>query len=633
MNKIESALRLASDGCYVFPVVPDGKMPAVKKWQDIATRDQAQINQWWKEDPNFNIGVFTGRYQDDSRLLVIDVDVKNDKDGMGSWKQLRKEHGLQRTRRNKTPSGGEHIIYATDELVRSSAGKIADGLDIRSAGGFIVGPGSTIDGKDYTTDELPIEQAPNCLVNLCGRPSKKQTTFCDFGSFDSDVTIEQAKAWLRDEAPSAIQGLGGDEATYKVAAHLKDKGLSELVILELMAENWNETKADPPWEYVNLAQKVSNAYQYGVNDPGSGSAQSDFDVVHVDPSLKTPKRKKLFYLTASQVTADLNRTDLIRGLLSEQSMSIVYGESNTGKTFLTLKMAYCIATGRPFCNRRVEQGAVVYVAAEGGLSVYNRVVALKQEYGVTDFPMAVVPCPVDLLNTKADTNDLIDLIEQVEDDCGQKVKFVVIDTLSRALAGGNENSPEDMGVFVMHVDKIRHATKTHLCIVHHSGKDRARGARGHSLLRAGTDTELEVANNQLKSTKQRDRENGPPLAFDLIVHSLGTNKYGEDVTSCVLEELEVPADADFDDQYTDRQLAAIEVLEDLARKQNPVDIAAWRKQMRSTSPFQKLENDRSYLTAAKRMREFLVDRGVALFDEEKQRLTCLVDKGVDTENV
>ena len=246
--------------------------------------------------------------------------------------------------------------------------------------------------------------------------------------------------------------------------------------------------------------------------------------------------------------------------------------------------------------------------------------------------MAVVPCPVDLLNTKADTNDLIDLIEQVEDDCGQKVKFVVIDTLSRALAGGNENSPDDMGVFVMNVDKIRHATKTHLCIVHHSGKDRARGARGHSLLRAGTDTELEVANNQLKSTKQRDRENGPPLAFDLIVHSLGTNKYGEDVTSCVLEELEVPADADFDDQYTDRQLAAIEVLEDLARKQNPVDIAAWRKQMRSTSPFQKLENDRSYLTAAKRMREFLVDRGVALFDEEKQRLTCLVDKGVDTEN-
>ena len=175
---------------------------------------------------------------------------------------------------------------------------------------------------------------------------------------------------------------------------------------------------------------------------------------------------------------------------------------------------------------------------------------------MTDFPMAVVPCPVDLLNTKADTNELIDLIELVANDFGQKVKFVVIDTLSRASAGGNENSPDDMGAFVMNVDKIRHATKTHLCIVHHSGKDRTRGARGHSLLRAGTDTELEVANKQLKATEQRDRENGPPLAFDLIVHTLGTNAYGEDVTSCVLEELEGPAEADFDDQYSDREQAA-----------------------------------------------------------------------------
>ena len=74
------------------------------------------------------------------------------------------------------------------------------------------------------------------------------------------------------------------------------------------------------------------------------------------------------------------------------------------------------------------------------------------------------------------------------------------------------------------------------------------------------------------------------------------------------------------------------MLEDLAGKQNPVDIAAWRKQMRSTSPFQKLDNDRSYLTAAKRMREFLVDQSVALFNEEKEILTYLVDKGVDTEN-
>ena len=80
--------------------------------------------------------------------------------------------------------------------------------------------------------------------------------------------------------------------------------------------------------------------------------------------------------------------------------------------------------------------------------------------------------------------------------------------MSRALAGGNENAPDDMGAFVTNIDKIRHALNTHLCIVHHSGKDRARGARGHSLLRAGTDAELEVVkttalSGQVITTKQR----------------------------------------------------------------------------------------------------------------------------------
>ena len=123
-----------------------------------------------------------------------------------------------------------------------------------------------------------------------------------------------------------------------------------------------------------------------------------------------------------------------------------------------------------------------------------------------------------------------------------------------------------------------------------------------------------------------------PIAFELVTHGIGTNAYGEEVTSCVLVELDAPADEDFDEQLTDRQKAAIDVLEELAKAKNPVEIAAWRSQMRSTSPFQKLENDRSFLTAAKRLREFLVDRGVASYDEKKQLLTWLVDTGVDTEN-
>ena len=113
-----------------------------------------------------------------------------------------------------------------------------------------------------------------------------------------------------------------------------------------------------------------------------------------------------------------------------------------------------------------------------------------------------MPCLIDLLRPKGDTEELIDLIEVVSRNKKGKVKLVIIDTLSRALSGGNENSPDDMGNLVKHLDKIRHTLKTHLCIIHHSGKDRAKGARGHSLLRAATDTELEVANHVIRARKK-----------------------------------------------------------------------------------------------------------------------------------
>ena len=81
-----------------------------------------------------------------------------------------------------------------------------------------------------------------------------------------------------------------------------------------------------------------------------------------------------------------------------------------------------------------------------------------------------------------------------------------------------------MGNLVKHLDKIRHTLKTHLCIIHHSGKDLAKGARGHSLLRAATDTELEVANHVIRARKQRDMEEGIPTAFEFITVDLGENK-------------------------------------------------------------------------------------------------------------
>ena len=119
------------------------------------------------------------------------------------------------------------------------------------------------------------------------------------------------------------------------------------------------------------------------------------------------------------------------------------------------------------------------------------------------------------------------------------------------MAGGNENGPEDMTAFIANIDALRAATGAHCMLVHHSGKDLAAGARGHSSLRAATDTEIELEVSKeddlrfARATKQRDMATGAEFAFTLKVVDLGLDEDMDMVTTCIIERAEgdVVADA------------------------------------------------------------------------------------------
>lgn len=234
---------------------------------------------------------------------------------------------------------------------------------------------------------------------------------------------------------------------------------------------------------------------------------------------------------------------LIKGLLDAGTASVLYGDSNVGKTFVAMDMAFHIATGRPYCGLKVNRGLVVYVAAEGGDGARNRVRALLEKYAVdpTDPPdFLLLPAPVDLRSDRGDTEILLNALKQVCETQrdGQWPVLLVVDTLSRALAGGDENSPVDMGALVKNMDRLRAAVPgMHVLFIHHTGKDQARGARGHSLLRAAVDTEIEVGEGVVSVTKQRDLDKAWSGAFKLEVHTLGTDEDGDAITSCTVRHV------------------------------------------------------------------------------------------------
>jgi RecA-family ATPase len=238
----------------------------------------------------------------------------------------------------------------------------------------------------------------------------------------------------------------------------------------------------------------------------------------------------------------LSSNYLMKGWFGEGQMSVIYGPSNVGKSFFVLDIAWHISANEAWNNNKVSGGSVLYLATEGGMAFHNRVVAMRQHYSFhKDVKLAVRPSPVNMLDADVDMNVLAKLCREVSRIHGT-VKMIVIDTLSRAMSGANENSPEDMTKFIGNCDQLRELTGAHVATVHHSGKDKAAGARGHSSLRAATDTEIELDYNEetglrtAKATKQRDLETGAIFNFKLKVIELGQDDDGDAVTTCVIEK-------------------------------------------------------------------------------------------------
>lgn len=238
---------------------------------------------------------------------------------------------------------------------------------------------------------------------------------------------------------------------------------------------------------------------------------------------------------AAQRATEDGAAPLVDGLLDQGAMTVLYGESNSGKTFVAMDIGHAVASGRVWGGMETARARVVYVAAEGGRGARKRAAALRARYGdCGDAGMIMLLQPVDLLHADADLRPLIAAIRDRLADWSGPV-LIVIDTLSRAMAGGDENASTDMGVMVKHLDAIRNATGAHVLVVHHSGKDKARGARGHSLLRAATDTEIEIADRTISVTKQRDLDGEWSAPFSLTVATIGIDAKGRPVTSCTVD--------------------------------------------------------------------------------------------------
>lgn len=260
---------------------------------------------------------------------------------------------------------------------------------------------------------------------------------------------------------------------------------------------------------------------------------------------------------ASELSDDFIPPDeILEGVLTAGDGSILYGDSNCGKTFFVIDLACAVALGIDWLGRKTEAGLVIYLAAESPASVRSRLQAYQRYHNVRVTNFAIVQSPINLFDGDADTKKLIQVVRLLEQQCGQKARLIIGDTLARLSAGANENAGQDMGLVVRHFDCIRTECNAHFMLIHHSGKNAAAGARGWSGVRAAVDTEIEVTDTPsvrcAEITKQRDlNTKGIRIGFQLETVTLGLTKWKSPATSCVVVPAEAPA------KSTSRRLSEI----------------------------------------------------------------------------
>jgi hypothetical protein len=238
---------------------------------------------------------------------------------------------------------------------------------------------------------------------------------------------------------------------------------------------------------------------------------------------------------------------VVKGVVPAKAFGGIVGEPSCGKSFLGLDLAFTTGvlarTGADWFGHRTFHGGVVYLAAEGQAGFIKRVRVLTERHKIQpdpSMPFVLLPTAVDLCSPEGDTAGLIAEIQAHAARMAAPLSLVFVDTLNRAMGGGDENSSEDMGAFIRACDRIREATGATVVVVHHLNASGTR-ERGHTSFKGALDFMLSVEGGVAKSfriAKQKDGEDGAEFGFRLVSASIGIDEDGDKITSCFVEPVD-----------------------------------------------------------------------------------------------
>lgn len=522
---VNKALEVAEQ----YPVFPCDirKRPVCEGGFKSATQDPDAVVNLFSAPNAALIGIPTGTA---SGVSVVDIDVRDAKGGK-DWREQNAEV-LGNTRIAETQSGGWHYYYVHRDGIRNRAG-IAGCVDVRGDGGYVIHPESV--GYRWLNDE-EFAAFPTAVADF------STNNHNDLGDRQTDIfgaIVDGREKYMASMVMASVAGYRQEHGEWPTAEWMDEnvwpvyaaKVKSRIGDLEKEGRGITAFRA-------KVASTLRKAHAGGFKDIEQA----------VPPSIAPPGvsiDRKIRLYSLNELREMPPPKFQVAPYLVDKSFAAIYGPPASYKSFLALDWALSIAHGADWNGRAVEQGVVVYLALEGQAGLVTRAEAWHRDCGINDaeVPFYAVTSPISMVEESA--SDVIQLRQAIEDQLqGEVPSLIIIDTLARAFAGGDENTAKDMSVFVRNVDLLRDHFKCTALVVHHSGKVVEKGMRGSNSLQGAVDSEFEVSrevgtkNVCLKVRKQKETEEAEDLWLAAKEVSWVSGAFSTERSSLVLVPME-----------------------------------------------------------------------------------------------
>jgi hypothetical protein len=440
---------------------------------------------------------------------------------------------------------------------RGNLGNLKDhgepfGFETFSSKGFVTVTGNALEITQVLGNENSVAEVDDTVLTLVRR------RFARASEPEADATTAERLGLTRSQLEEALDALPGDLGY--------DQWISVGMALhhELGPEGfqvWDEWSRRSPkytterygrerWRsfgkgggrQVTARSLVRLAHEHGAHITIGGPASvEEFEALVEQQEVdaegaaveQADKPNRFAVIPAAEFTARPSPSWIVKGVLPRAELVVLFGESGSGKSFIALDIAAAIDRGIAWRGKRVRQGRVVYICAEGAGGFRNRLVAYQHAHQC-ELGIGVIANAPNLLQRE----DALEVCRAIG-----RADVVIIDTFAQTTPGGNENAAEDMGKALAHCKGIHRATGALVILVHHAGKDLTRGARGWSGLKAAADAELEVlrleAGRMLRTSKMKDGQDDEAWGFDLETQNIGIDEDGDVITSCTVREVEL----------------------------------------------------------------------------------------------